>query len=226
MIQNMVEQKDLTEAELSSTLYLSINKNLKFLAHLTKTPLSSKNLASPYIYQLTNGVAFIIFGRIQTGSSKSEPPNPIHFEYKPLSVFDLVHFNIYDAENYRAYSRGFRAGLAAGDKTLDRSSSRQELREKAQLFNSSKWTKQAIQMASSWERNAGKTFSDPNVNMAGSMSGSIPRKFSVSPMSPFGRSIKSTFYSSTPSSTTSTTSHDRLPSLQRQSSVRENPDAK
>jgi hypothetical protein len=196
MIQHMIEQIDMTEAELSSPLYMAINKNLKFLSHLTKTQLTSKNLASPKVYEMANGVAFIIFGRIQTGSSKAEPPNPIHFDYMPLSIFDLVHFNIYDSENYRT------------------SNSRQELRERAQAFNSSKWTKQAIQLSTSWERNANRAFSDPNVNMSASYSQSVPKKFSVSPV---GR--KSALFASTPSSNTSTP--DRLPQIQRESSVRD-----
>jgi hypothetical protein len=152
----------LTESDLSSPFYTSLMRGLKFMTHLSKLSLTSQNLVSATPFQLSNNVTFLVLGRVQTVSSRPESPNPIHFTFLPLGLFELLHFNVYDCENYQEASRR----KPAPEKNRNAN------------YNASKWTKQAIKLASSWEK-ANKAFSDPNLCAASSFAGGAHKKFNT-----------------------------------------------
>ena len=125
----------------------SINK----LGELIGSSLSHDLLVSPEALSVGSGVHFLVMCRIAGLGSKSTPASGT-FEYIPLQLFEILHFNMYDGEKYREKVRVGRLAreqaVANGHHVGHHSFESNDPKNRVSLDIDGKWTKRAIQFAS------------------------------------------------------------------------------
>ena len=155
-LQGLMDGKEIVDDESTITPFQnSLMRGLRFLTHLTKSKLTLKNLVSSASFELNNGVALLVFGRAAVVPERPESPNPIHFLYIPLSLFELIHFNVYDHEQYVKATREMRTNASQLSRSVTTSafslSPRSETKSK---YSSSKWTKVAVKLVLAGEKSS------------------------------------------------------------------------